>query len=201
MDDKKLSRLSDDVHLLAAPFRHLYGMVRAAVFLATLTLVILGLCLHSAMVGGPIMDDDLWFLTKVLLCVLAPFAAALVAGMLSKGGRASAWAKEFVVLILSFVAVAGLLRFGVVTFNDGDHAPAIWTNPEYDYEDVYRGGRAFRIGSMENGRFEPSSDEIRHLRSGCLAIRDPSLSASCVKAADCMKHSAAPGGWKARHCH
>jgi len=65
-----------------------------AIFLAIFPLVIIGLCFHAAMVGGPIMDDDTWFLTKVLFCVLAPFAAALTVGIFSKGSLASAWAKE-----------------------------------------------------------------------------------------------------------
>lgn len=171
-----------------------------AIFLAVLPLVILGLCFHAAMVGGPIMDDDMWFLTKVLFCVLAPFAAALIAGIFSKERLPSVWAKEFLVLIVSFVVVAGLLRFRVVTFNDGEHAPAIWTNAEYDYSDVYKGGSAFKVGSMEHGRFELSSEEIQHLRNGCLAMSDETRSVSCLKQFDCMKNSAAPEDWKAQHC-
>jgi hypothetical protein len=192
--------LVNDVHLLTAPLRFMFSLVRAAIFLAILPLVILGLCFHAALIGGPIMDDDMWFLTKVLFCVLAPFAAALIAGMLSKGSVVGAWAKEFLVLILLFMAVAGLLRLGVVTFNEGDHAPGIWINPEYDYSDVYKGGNAFKIGSMENGKFELSYEEIQQLRSDCLHMRDASRSASCVKSVDCMTHSAAPDEWKAQHC-
>jgi hypothetical protein len=132
--------------------------------------------------------------------VLAPFALALIAGIFSKGSLVGAWAKEFLVLILSFVAVAGLLRYGVITFNDSDHAPAIWMNPEYDYSDVYKGGSAFKIGSMENGKLELSYEEIQHLRSDCLHMRDASRSAPCVKSVDCTTHSAAPDAWKAQHC-
>jgi hypothetical protein len=194
------TQLANDVHLLAAPFRLVSSIVRAAIFLAIFPLVILGLCFHAALIGGPIMDDDAWFLTKGLFCVLAPFALALIAGIFSKGSLVAAWAKEFLVLILSFVVVAGLLWCRVITFDDGDHAPAIWMNPEYDYSDVYRGGSAFKIGSMENGKFELSYEEIQQLRSYCLHMRDASRSASCVKSVDCMKHSATPDEWKAQHC-
>ncbi len=194
------AQLANDVHLLTAPLRFVFSLVRAAIFLAIFPLVILGLCFHAALIGGPIMDDDMWLLTKVLFCVLAPFALALVAGIFSKCSVVGAWAKEFLVLILSFVIVAGLLRFGVITFDDSDHAPAIWMNPEYDYSDVYKGGSAFRIGNMENGKFELSYEEIQQLRSGCLHMRDASRSASCVKSVDCMTHSAAPDEWKAQHC-
>ena len=194
------TQLANDVHLLTAPFRFVLSLVRAAIFFAILPLVILGLCFHAVRVGGPIMDDDMWFLTRVLFCVLVPFAAALIAGMLSNGTLASVWAKEFLVLILSFVAVAGLLRSGVITFNDGDHAPAIWMNPEYDYSAVREGGSAFKIGNIENGKFELSYEEIQSLRSRCLAMRDASRSASCVESVDCMNHSAAPEDWKAQHC-
>jgi hypothetical protein len=200
LDQTKLSRPGGDLRLLAAPFRFVSRVVRAAIFLAVFPLVVLGLCLHAAMVGGPVMDDDMWFLTKVLFCVLAPFVLALVAGIFSKGSLASAWANEFLVLILSFVAVAGLLRSRVVTFNDGDHAPAIWTNPEYDYSDVYGGGSAFRIGRMENGKFELSSGEIRHLRGDCRKIADAKYRASCLKSVDCMKNSATSDDWKAQNC-
>ena len=193
-------QLANDVHILTAPFRLVVSLVRAAIFLAILPLVILGLCVHAAIVGGPIMDDEMWFLTNVLFCVLAPFAAALIAGIVSKGTLASVWAKEFLVLILSFVAVAGLLRFRVVTFDDNDHAPAIWVNPEYDYSAVSEGGSAFKIGNMENGKFELSYEEIQSLRSRCLAIGDASRSASCVESVDCMSHNAAPEDWKAQHC-
>jgi len=194
------TQLANDVHLLTAPLRFIVSLVRAAIFLTIFPLVILGLCFHAALIGGPIMDDDTWFLTKVLFSVLAPFAAALIAGVMSKGSLVGAWAKEFLVLILSFVAVAGLLRYGVITFNDSDHAPAIWTNPQYDYSDVFKGGSAFTIGSMENGKFELSYEEIQKLRSDCLHMRDASRSASCVKSVDCMTHSAAPEDWKAQHC-
>jgi len=194
------TQLANDVHLLTAPLRFVFSLVRAAIFLAILPIIIIGLCFHATLLGGPIMDDDTWFLTKVLFCVLAPFAAALIAGIFSKGSLVGAWAKEFLVLILSFFVVAALLRFGIVTFNDGDHAPSIWTNPEYDYSDVYKGGSAFKIGGMEDGRFELSYEEIQHLRSDCLHMRDASRSASCVKSVDCMTHSAAPDEWKAQHC-
>jgi hypothetical protein len=194
------TQLANDVHFLTAPLRFVLSLLRAAIFLAIFPLVILGLCFHAALIGGPIMDDDTWFLTKVLFCVLAPFALALIAGIFSKGSILCAWAKEFLVLILSFVVVAGLLRFGVITFNGSDHAPAIWTNPEYDYSDVYKGGSAFKIGSMENGRFELSYEEIQHMRSDCSQMGDASRRASCVKRFDCMKNSAAPNEWKAQHC-
>lgn len=151
MDDRKLLRLSDDVHLLAAPFRLVADLLQAAIFLALFPLVILIAVGHALWVGGPIMDDDAWFFTKVLFCVLAPFAAAIIAGVCSKGSLAKAWAKEFIVLILSFAVVAGFLRFGVITFNDHDHAPAIWTNRDYDYDDVYKGGSPFKIGRMKTG--------------------------------------------------
>ena len=146
------------------------------------------------------MDDDTWFLTKVLFCILAPFAAALIAGMLSKGSLVGVWAMELLVLILSFVVVAILLWCGVITFDDGDHAPAIWMNHEYDYSDVYKAGSAFKIGSMENGKFELSYEEIQQLRSDCLHMRDACRSASCVKSVDCMTHSAAPDEWKVQNC-
>jgi hypothetical protein len=191
MDAK--TQIANDLHVLAAPFQFLLNLVKAVVFLAIFPLVILGLCIHAAMIGGPIMTDDMWLLTKVLFCVLAPFACALTAGVLSKGSLTRVWAKEFLVLIASFALV-------VITFNDGDHAPAIWTNPVYDYSDTYRGGSAFKIGSMENGRFELSYKEIQHLRSVCSAIEDASQNASCVKGFDCMKNSGAPGDWKAQHC-
>ena len=192
--------LANDVHFLTAPLRFVFSLVRAAIFLAIFPLVILGRCFHAALIGGPIMDDNMWFLTKVLFCVLAPFALALIAGIFSKGSLVGAWAKEFLVLILSFVVVAGLLRFGVITFDDSDHAPAIWVNPEYEYSDVYKGGSAFKIGSMENGKFELSYEETQQLRNDCLHMRDASRSASCVKSVDCMTHSAAPNEWKAQHC-
>ena len=102
------TQLANDVQLLTAPLRFVFGLVRATIFLAIFPLVILGLCFHAALIGGPIMDDDMWFLTKVLFCVLAPFALALIAGIFSKGSLVGAWAKEFLVLILSFVVVAGL---------------------------------------------------------------------------------------------
>jgi hypothetical protein len=194
------AQLASDVHFLAAPLRFVFSLVRAAIFLAIFPLVILGLCFHAAMIGGPIMDDDMWLPTKVLFCVLAPFALALIAGIFSKGSLAVVWVKEFLVLILSFVVVAGLLCFGVITFNDGDHAPAIWTNPEFDYSDVFKGGSAFKTGSMENGKFELSYEEIQQLRGDCLDMRDASRSASCVKSVDCMTHSAAPDEWKTQHC-
>ncbi len=194
-------QLADDVHFVTTPLRHLWDIVKMATFLAIFPLAILILCFHAAWVGGPIMDDDMWFLTKVLVCVLAPFAAALIVGIFSKGSLASVWAKEFLVLILSFVVVAGLLRFGVITFNGGDHAPAIWTNPEYDYEDVYKGGSAFKSGSMENGKFELSSEEIQHLRDGCLHMSNANRSASCVTGFDCMKNSGTPNEWKVQHCN
>lgn len=199
MDANK--QLADDVRFLAAPLRHLCDIVRAAIFLAILPLVILGLCFHAAMVGGPIMDDDLWFLTKVLFCVLAPFAVTLLYGcFFARGSLGVVWAKEFLALILSFAVVAGLLWCRAITFDESDHAPAIWTNPEYDYDDVYAGGSAFKIGSMENGRFELSCEEIQHLRNGCLHMSDATRSASCVQRIDCMKNSGAPGEWKAQHC-
>jgi hypothetical protein len=198
MDSNK--QLADDVHFVTAPLRHLWEIVRMATFLAIFPLVILGLCFHATWVCGPLMDDDMWFLTKVLFCVLAPFAAALITGFFSKGSLGGVWAKEFLVLILSFVVVAGLLRFGIVTFNDGDHAPAIWTNPEYDYEDVYKGGSAFKIGSMQDGRFELSSEEIQHLRDGCFHMSNAARSASCVTGFNCMRNSGAPNEWKVRHC-
>ncbi len=194
------TQLANDLHFLTAPFRFVFSLVRAATFLAIFPLVILGLCFHAALIGGPLMDDDMWFLTKVLFCVLAPFALALIAGIFSKGSLVGAWAKEFLVLILSFVVVAGLPRFGVITFDDSDHAPAIWVNPEYEYSDVYKGGSAFKIGSMENGKFELSYEEIQQLRSDCLHMRDASRSASCVKSVDCMTHSATSDEWKAQHC-
>ena len=194
------TQLANDLHFLTAPFRFVFSLVRAAIFLAILPLVILGLCVHAAMIGGPLMDDDMWFLTKVLFCVLAPFACALITGVLSKGSLTSVWAKEFLVLILSFAVVASSLWCRVITFNENDHAPAIWTNPQFDYSDVYKGGSAVRIGSMENGKFELSSAKIKSLRSLCLAMRDASRSASCVESVDCMKHGAAPGDWKAQHC-
>ncbi len=194
------TQLANDVQLLTAPLRFVLSLVRAAIFLAIFPLVILGLCFHAALIGGPIMDDDMWFLTKVLFCVLAPFALALIAGIFSKRSLVGVWAKEFFVLILSFVVVAGLLRFGVITFNDSDHAPAMWMSPEYDYSDVYRGGSAFKIGNTENGKFEFSYEEIQHLRSQCLDMTDASRSTSCVKSVDCMKHSAAPNEWKAQQC-
>jgi hypothetical protein len=178
----------------------MFSLVKAAIFLAIFPLVILGLCCHAALIGGPIMDDDAWFLTKVLFCVIAPFALALIAGIFSKGSLVGAWVKEFLVLILSFVAVAAFLRLGVITFNDSDHAPTIWTNPEYDYTDAYKGGSPFKIGSMENGKFELSHEEIQHMRSDCLQIRDASRSASCATSVDCMKHSAATDEWKSQHC-
>lgn len=194
------TQLANDVHLLTAPLRFVFSLVRAAIFLAVFPLIIIGLCFHAASLGGPIMDDDMWFLTKALFCVLAPFASALMAGIFSKGSVVGAWAKEFLVLIVSFVVVAAFLRLGVITFNDSDHAPTIWTNAEYDYTDVYKGGSAFKIGSMENGKFELSYEEIQQLRSDCLHMRDASRSASCVKSVDCMTHSAAPDEWKAQHC-
>ena len=194
-------QIADDLHFLTAPFRFIWGIVRAAIFLAIFPLVILGPYFHAAMTGGPIMDDDLWFLTKVLFCVLAPFAAALIAGMLSKGRLASAWVKEFFVLIVSFVVVAGLLRWRVITFEDGDHAPALWTNPEYDCSDVCKGGSAFKLGSMEDGKFELSYEEIQHLRSDCFRYRgETDKGFACAEKFDCLKNSAAPDEWKAQHC-
>ena len=196
------TRLGDDLHLLAAPFRFVFGIVKAAIFLVILSLVLLGLCVHAAMVGGPVMDDDMWFLTKVLFCVLAPFVAALIAGMLSKSSLGVVWAKEFIVLVLCFTAVVGLIRSGVVTFNDDDHAPAIWMNPHYDYSDVYKGGSAFRIGSRENGKFELSSEEVEHLRSDCFKYQGTTERGfACAKRFDCLKNSATSDDWKAANCH
>jgi hypothetical protein len=194
------TQLANDVHLLTAPLRFLFSLVKATMFFAILLLIIIGLCFHAVLLGGPIMDDDTWFLVKVLFCVLAPFVAALIAGMLSRGSLVRVWGKEAVVLILSFVIVAGLLRFGVITFDDIDHAPAIWMNPEYDYSDVHKGGSAFKIGSMENGRFEPSYEEIQQLRRDCFHMSDGRRIASCVKRFDCMKNSAAPDDWKTQNC-
>ena len=77
-------KLENDVHFLTAPLRFVFSLVRAAIFLAVFPLVLFGLLAHALWIGGPIMDDDTWFLTKVLFCVLAPFAAALIAGVLSK---------------------------------------------------------------------------------------------------------------------
>ena len=37
------TRLSDDLHLLAAPFRFVFGIVKAAIFLVILSLVLLGM--------------------------------------------------------------------------------------------------------------------------------------------------------------
>jgi hypothetical protein len=194
------TQVANDVHLLTTPLRFVFRLVRAAIFLAVFPLIIIGLCFHAAVLGGPVMDDDMWFLTKVLFCVLAPFALALIAGIMSKGSLVGVWAKEFIVLIVGFICVATLLRSRVITFDDGDHAPAIWTNPEYDYADVYKGGSAFKIGSMENGKFEPSYEEIQYLRSGCSDIGGASGMASCLKSFDCMRNSAAPNDWKAQHC-
>lgn len=193
-------QIADELHFLTAPFRFVWGIVRAAIFLAVFPLIIIGLCFHAALLGGPIMDDDTWFLTKVLFCVLAPFAAALIAGMLSKGSLVGVWAMELLVLILSFVVVAVLLWWGVITFDDSDHAPAIWMNPEYDYSDVYKGGSTFKIGSMENGKFELSYEEIQHMRNDCSDMGDASRRASCMKRFDCMKNSATPNEWKAEQC-
>jgi len=124
----------------------------------------------------------------------------LIAGVLSKCSLVGAWVREFLVLILSFVIVVGLLRFGVITFDDSDHAPAIWMNPEYDYSDVHKGGSAFKIGSMENGRFEPSFEEIQQLRNDCSDMGDARQRASCIKRFDCMNNSAAPNDWKTQNC-
>jgi len=152
------TQLANDVHCLTAPLRFVLGLVRAAIFLAILPLVILGLCFHAAMVGGPIMDDDMWLLTKVLFCVLAPFALALMAGIFSKGSLVGAWAKEFLVLIASFAVVAALIWFRVITFDLDAHAPAIWTNPEYDYSDVYEGAARSRSAAwkMESSSCPPT---------------------------------------------
>jgi hypothetical protein len=130
-------------------FRHLYDTVQGGDFPRGLTARDLGLCVDAAMIGGPVVSDDMWFLTKVLFCI----PAALVAGMFSKG-RLVVWPKEFFVLILAFGVVAGLIWFRVATFDDNDHAPALWTNPQYDYSDVHKAGSAFKIGSAENGKFE-----------------------------------------------
>jgi hypothetical protein len=194
------TQLTNDVHLLTTPLRFVFSLVKAAIFLAIFPVVILGLCFHAIPIGGPIMDDDTWLLTKVLFCVFAPFALALIAGVFSKGSILGAWVKEFLVLILSFVAVASLLRYGVITFNDSNHAPTIWMNPDYDYTDAYKGGSPFKIGSMENGKFELSHEEVQQMRNACLDIGDTSGRASCVKSFDCMTHSAAPDEWKAHHC-
>ena len=62
------------------------------------------------------------------------------------------------------------------------------------------GGSAFKIGSMENGRFELSYEEIQQMRNDCSEARPASRNASCVKRFDCMKNSAAPDEWKAKQC-
>jgi hypothetical protein len=171
-----------------------------AAFVAVFPLVIFGLCFHAAMLGGPIMSDDMWFLSKVLFCALAPFAATLITGILSKGSLVSAWIREFLVLIVGFAVIAGLLRSGVITFDLRGHAPAIWRDPDYDYTEVYEGGDPIKIGEMEDGEFQLSADEIRIMRDGCLHMTDAAPSASCLKNLDCMKHSEASEDWKARNC-
>ena len=146
------SQRANDVHFLTAPLRFVLSLVRAAIFLAIFPLVILGLCFHAALIGGPIMDDDMWLLTKVLFCVLAPFALALIAGIFSNGSLVGAWAKEFLVLILSFVAVAGLLRYGVITFNDSDHAPHDLDEPAVRLFQRLQGRE--RLQDWQHGKWE-----------------------------------------------
>jgi hypothetical protein len=61
----KTTQLANDVHFLTAPLRFVFSLARVAIFLAIFPLIILGLSFHAALLGGPIMDDDMWLLTKV----------------------------------------------------------------------------------------------------------------------------------------
>ena len=209
MDDMKISRLSDDVHLIAAPFRWVSGVIKTVIFLAVLPLVLIGLAIHGGIQGGPIMDDDMWFLVKVLFCVLTPFAAALTVGFLGwlvSETKDFPHGRTFLSFVLSIVMVGAALKTRAITFNLNDHAPAIWSDPNADYSGIDKGGSIVYYIKDKDG--ELTEHEIRKRYGQCgedfSDMKDSDKAAKAVETCHwvyaCMANSGYDAGWKAQHC-
>jgi hypothetical protein len=77
MDDHKMNRMADDVHLLAAPVRIAADWIKILVFIAVLPIVFIVSLGNWILTGKPIMSPDEIWLTKVLLTVLSPWITTL----------------------------------------------------------------------------------------------------------------------------
>jgi hypothetical protein len=128
------SRMASDIHLIAAPFRFITNLFKIVAFFVVFPLVVIGCALYAAIHGGPIMDSDTWFLTKVLFCVLTPFVMGLVVACHKRSGHGTVW-----LTIVGCMFLSALLACRV-DWNIDTTAPSFHENPTHTYTVV--GGRA-----------------------------------------------------------
>ncbi len=71
--ESKLSRMSDEVHLISTPVRILADWIKILLFIAILPLVFAASVVNWLVTGECILSPDEIWLTKVLLTVLSPW--------------------------------------------------------------------------------------------------------------------------------
>lgn len=77
MDEHKLNRLADDVHLITAPVRIVADWIKILVFIAVLPIVFIVSVANWLLTGKPIMSPDKIWLSKILLAILSPFITTI----------------------------------------------------------------------------------------------------------------------------
>jgi len=77
MDDRKMSQLADDVHLITMPVRTLADRIRILIFIAVLLIAFIVSVVIWLVTGKRIMSPDEIWPTKILLTVLSPWITTL----------------------------------------------------------------------------------------------------------------------------
>jgi hypothetical protein len=78
MDERKINRLADDVHLVTIPVRVAADWIKILLFLLAVPIVFIVSIVHWVFTGKPIMSPDEIWLTKLLLTVFSPFITTII---------------------------------------------------------------------------------------------------------------------------
>lgn len=140
--------------LINSVLESLKFFVLAPIFVVVMIFLMGVSVLHGLIHGGPIMNDDIWFLFKVFLCIGTPLVLTFLYILLNlRRSTAEVWFGQIVVLLLSAVVVfVGAVRFRF--FAPYDHAPTF---------------RVIQPYSVVNGRVV-LNNEVGALRMDCDTI-------------------------------
>lgn len=144
--------------------------LKAAIFVGVLLLLFIYGTIHAAIYGGPIANDDMWFIYKILFLLLAPGVVAFA--VTRKRGTLAFMAA----LALGYAASLLLACSPLFSWGTYIHAPVFWEAKLY---------------SVVDGKLAIPEENRELFLRDCGFIEHPGMKDSCQVIVYCQSYDAA----------
>jgi hypothetical protein len=140
------------------------------IFLGALLLILVCGTIHAAIYGGPVMSDDMWFIYKILLLLLAPVVVAFIVA----GSEKRSWG-VFTAVFFAGCAASALLAC-TMSWGTYTHAPSF---------------REAKLYSVVDGKLVIPEENRGLLERNCGHITNEGLKGTCKVLVYCQDYDAA----------